>query len=162
MRTIFCLFLILSLACCGSESEDPATVSIENDFDNPEFERQPPWHICKAYYRGAEFENIALGATSASQETAAGLDYVYMVAAWEDPTCAVEHCLPVASKNEEETIAGQERTIVINVPNHQGPCPPDALGIPPITEELYNEILDLWPEYGFKPYDQRTENPQCQ
>ena len=161
MHIVFYLLLIFTLAACGSESEDPATVSIQNDFDNPNFERQPPWTICKAHYRGATFENIGIGETSESREADAGLDYVFMVCAWEDPSCAVEHCLPIASKNEEETIAGQERTIVINVPNHQGPCPPEALGIPPISEELYNEILDLWPEYDFKPYDQRTENPQC-
>ena len=94
-------------------------------------------------------------------EADAGLDYVLMVCAWEDPSCAAEHCLPIASKNEEETIAGQERTIVINVPNHQGPCPPEALGIPPVPQDLYDQILDLWPEYGFKPYAERTENPQC-
>jgi len=161
MRTVFCLVLILSLACCGSESEDPATVRIENDFNNPEAPRQPPWHICKAWYRGAEFENIALGETSTPQEAAAGLDYVFMVCAWEDPSCAVEHCLPIASKMEEETIAGQDRTIVIGVSNHQGPCPPDIPDIQPIPEDLYNRILDLWPEYNFLPYDQRTENPQC-
>jgi hypothetical protein len=162
MRISLCLLLAFSLAACGSESEDPATVRIENDFDNPEFERQPPWHICKAHYRGATFENIAIGETSEPQQADPGLDHVFMVCAWEDPSCAAEHCLPIASKNEEETIAGQERTIVINVPNHQGPCPPEALGIPPIPEDLYNQILDMWPEYGFKPYDQRTENPQCQ
>lgn len=161
MRTIFCLVLIFSLAACGSESEDPATVSIENDFDNPDSPRQPPWHICKAHYRGAEFENIALGATSAPQEAAAGLDYVLMVCAWDDPTCAAETVLPIASKNEEETISGQERTIVLDVLNHQGPCPPNIPEIQPIPEDLYNRVLDLWPEYNFKSYDQRTENPQC-
>ena len=161
MRTLFCLLLVFPLVSCGSESADPATVRIENDFDNPEFARQPPWHICKAHYRGATFENIALGETSAPQEADAGLDYVLMVCAWDDPTCAAEHILPIASKNEEETIAGQERTIVLNVPNHQGPCPPAIPEIQPIPEDLYNRILDLWPEYNFKPYDQRTENPQC-
>ena len=161
MRTLFCLLLVIPLASCGSESEDPATVQIENDFDNPEFERQPPWTICKAHYRGATFKNIAIGETSGPQEADPGLDYVFMVCSWEDPSCAAEHCLPIASKIEEETVAGQERTIVINVNNHQGPCPPEALGIPPLPEDLYNQILDMWPEYGFKPYDQRTENPQC-
>lgn len=158
---LLCLALSLPLASCGSDSEDPATVRIENDFDNPDFERQPPWHICKAYYQGATFEDIALGEISDPQEADAGLDYVLMVCAWDDPTCAVAHVLPIASKNEEETIAGQERTIVMNVPNHQGPCPPNIPEIQPIPEDLYDRILALWPEYGFKPYDQRTENPQC-
>jgi len=161
MRIVICLFLLLSATSCGSESEDPATVLIENDFDNPSFDRQPPWHICKAHYRGAEFEDIAVGATSAPQEADAGLDYVLMVCAWDDPTCAPEHVLPIASKNEEETIAGEQRTIVLNVPNHQGPCPPNIPEIQPIPQELYDRILTLWPEYNFKPYDQRTENPQC-
>lgn len=161
MRALLCLLLIFTLAACGSESKDPATVSIENDFDNPDFPRQPLWHICKAHYRGTEFENIALGQTSGPQEAAAGLDYVLMVCAWDDPTCAAETVLPIASKNEEETIAGQERTIVLDVNNHQGPCPPDIPEIQPIPEDLYNRILELWPEYDFKPYDQRTENPQC-
>jgi hypothetical protein len=161
MRKIFSLVLIFTLAACGSESEDPATVSIENDFDNTSFERQPPWHICKAHYRGAEFENIALGETSIAQEASAGMDYVLMVCAWDDPTCSADHVLPIASKNEEETVPGQERTIILNVPNHQGPCPPNIPEIQPMPEELYNRVLDLWPEYDFKPYDQRTENPQC-
>jgi hypothetical protein len=161
MRVILSLMLIFALAACGSESEDPAMVSIENDFDNPDFERSPPWHICKAHYRGAEFENIALSETSSPQEASAGLDYVLMVCAWADPTCSADHVLPIASKNEEETIAGQERTIVLNTPNHQGPCPPNIPEIQPMPEELYNRVLELWPEYDFKPYDQRTENPQC-
>jgi hypothetical protein len=81
------------------------------------------------------------------------------VAAWDDPTCAPENCLPIASKNEEEVVAGQSRTIAINMPNHQGPCPPE--GVPPIPEDQYNRILALWPKYAFKPYEQRAENTEC-
>jgi len=155
------LFSLLAVGC-GSDTEDPATVRIENDFDNTTFERQPPWTICEASYRGAFWTDIGIGETSEPAEATPGLDYVLMVASWEDPSCAPEHCLPLASKNEEETIAGQERTIVINVPNHQGPCPPEALGIEPIPQDLYDRILALWPDYGFLPYDQRRDNPQCQ
>lgn len=155
-------FLVVLPIGCGSDSEDPAKVRIENDFDNTTFERQPPWTICDASYGGAFWTDIGIGETSEPAEATPGLDHVLMVAAWEDPTCAPEHCLPLASKNEEETIAGQERTIVINVPNHQGPCPPEALGIEGIPQDLYDRILELWPDYGFLPYAQRRQNPQCQ
>jgi hypothetical protein len=67
--------------------------------------------------------------------------------------------LPLASRQEEEVVPGQVRTIALNAPNHQGPCPPE--GIEPIPESLYDRILELWPEYGFEPYASRTENAQC-
>jgi MoxR-like ATPase len=82
-----------------------------------------------------------------------------MVAAWDDPSCALENCLPIASKNEEEVVDGQRRTIVIGLPNHQGPCPPE--GVPPIPEAQYERIRALWPSYGFEPYADRAQNPQC-
>ena len=145
---------------CGEEDTGSAVVSIQNDFNDPEIEKKPPWTICKAFYLDAEFENIGIGETSEEQEVIPGLDHVLMVAAWDDPECSPEHCLPIASKNEEEVVDGQTRTIVINVPNHQGPCPPE--GVAPMPQELYDRILELWPEYDFKSYDERTENPQCQ
>ena len=82
-----------------------------------------------------------------------------LVAAYGDATCAAENCLPIASKNEEEVVSGQQRTIALNMPNHQGPCPPE--GVAPIPEAQYNRVLKLWPQYGFKPYARRKENPQC-
>ena len=145
-------------AGCGKDG-GTARVSIKNDFNNPEMALKPPWTICEASYLGAEFGTIAIGGTSAGQEVATGLDFVLMVAAWDDPGCSPEHCLPIASKNEEEVVDGQTRTIAINLPNHQGPCPPE--GVEPIPEAQYNRILALWPEYGFKHYDQRAENTEC-
>jgi len=153
--------IFLSTAC-GSGNEQPATVRIENDFDNTTFERQPPWTICEASYGGAFWTDIGIGETSEPADAQAGLAYVLMVCSWEDSSCAPEHCLPIASANEEETVGGQERTIVINVPNHQGPCPPEHLGIEGIPQDLYDRILETWPEYEFLPYEQRRENPQCQ
>jgi hypothetical protein len=144
---------------CDTEDEGSATVQIKNDFNNPEMDYQPPWTICESFYLNVKFGGIATGETSARQEVVPGLDYVLMVAAWDDPTCAPENCLPIASKNEEEVVGSQTRVISINMPNHQGPCPPE--GVPPIPAEQYERILALWPDYGFKPYDQRTENPQC-
>lgn len=149
---------LLLLASCGDEDEI-ATVSLENDFDNQEFPFQPPWTICESSYLGQEFGKLEAGETSEPQEVVPGMDYVLMVAAWDDPSCAPENSLPIASANEEEVVDGQTRIISINVPNHQGACPPE--GIQPIPEELYNRILELWPSYGFKPYAERTQNTQC-
>jgi hypothetical protein len=151
--------LLTCAAGCGTEDEGTAFVQIENDFDNPEMAFQPPWTICESSYLGVEFGKVATGATSAEQQVIPGLDYVLMVAAWDDPTCAKESCLPIASKNEEEVVDGQTRTIAINLPNHQGPCPPQ--GVQPIPREQYDRILTSWPEYSFEPYDQRTSNTQC-
>lgn len=157
--------LALSLMCagmlsaCGGEDEGPALVKIKNDFNNPEMERKPPWTICKSSYLGIEFGKIGIGETSEEKEVVPGLDYVLMVAAWDDPTCAPENCLPIASRNEEEVVDGQTRTIAINLANHQGPCPPE--GVAPIPEAQYNRILHLWPESGFKPYAERMQNTQC-
>ena len=144
---------------CSDDEQGTATVQIKNDFNNPEMDFQPPWTICKVSYLGVEFGKIDIGETSEPKQVQPGMDYVLMVAAWDDPTCAPEHCLPIASKEEEEVVDGQTRTISINLANHQGPCPPE--GVPPIPEEQYERIRALWPEYNFKPYDQRTENPQC-
>ena len=73
---------------------------------------------------------IGLGQTSTQKEVTPGLDHVLLVAAYGDATCAAENCLPIASKNEEEVVSGQQRTIALNMPNHQGPCPPE--GVAPI------------------------------
>jgi len=160
---LLCTFLIISVFSlffsCENEGAK-AKVRIKNDFNNPEMAFNPPWTICKSSFMGVEFGKIGIGETSEEKEVDAGMDYVLMVAAWDDPDCSPEHCLPIASKNEEEVVANQQRTIAINLPNHQGPCPPE--GVEPIPEQLYNRILNLWPEYNFKPYSQRTENPQCQ
>lgn len=149
------------LACsCNNEDSALATVQIQNDFNDPQITGfQPPWTLCKSSYRGIDFGKIDIGATSAARSVSAGLDYVLMVAAWDDPTCNPANCLPIASKNEEEVVAGQSRTIAIGMPNHQGPCPPE--GVPPIPETQYNRILQLWPEYGFRSYGERTLNTQC-
>ncbi len=154
---IACLFLV---AGCGDDSEDVAFVTIHNDFDNPEMEYNPPWTICHANYMGVEFGEIQIGEKSAELEVSPGVDNVLMVLAWDDPECNPENCLPVASRYEEEVVTDQERTISINMPNHQGPCPPE--GVQPIPQNLYDRILELYPEYEFLPYDQRTENTQCQ
>ena len=149
----------LLAACGGDDGAQTAQVSIENDFDNPELDFQPPWTICESSYLGVEFGKIKSGKTSANKEVEPGLDYVLMVAAWDDPACSPEHCLPIASKNEEEVVDGQRRTIAINLPNHQGPCPPE--GVAPIPEAQYKRILKLWPDYEFEPYARRADNPQC-
>jgi hypothetical protein len=151
----------LLLFGCSDDASSPgvATVAIENDFDNDSFDRKPLWTICEAHYGGTDFGKIEIGQRSAQKQVEAGLDYVYMVAAWDDPSCAKEHSLPIASKNEEEVVDGQSRTILINLPNHQGPCPPE--GVQPIPQDAYDRILELWPQYGFLSYDQRTQNTQC-
>jgi hypothetical protein len=152
------LLFVSTIACEEGETET-ANVTVENDFDNPEMDFNPPWTICKSSYLDVEFGKIAIGEISAEAEVEPGLDYVLMVAAWDDPDCNLENCLPIASRNEEEVVDGQTRNISINLSNHQGPCPPE--GVQPIPEEVYNRILKLWPEYGFKPYAERTENAQC-
>jgi hypothetical protein len=158
-RMALCAAVLAGWAAACTEEEGTALVTLHDDFDNPEMSFQPPWTICESSYLGVEFGKIGIGELSAEQEVVPGLDYVLMVAAWDDPDCNPEHCLPIASKNEEEVVDGQSRTIAINLPNHQGPCPPE--GVQPIPEDLYDRILELWPEYGFKPYAERTENPQC-
>lgn len=157
--TLAACLAALSCVACDDGSDGPATVSIKNDFDNPEMDFQPPWTLCEVSYLGVDFGGVAIGETSEPQEVEPGLDYVLMVAAWDDPTCAPENCLPIASKNEEEVVGGQTRTISINLPNHQGPCPPE--GVPPIPQEQYERILELWPQYDFEPYEERTQNTQC-
>ena len=170
MRTIdrnwivswLCLLCVVSVAGCetDSEADSTAVVRIANDFNNADIEGfQPPWTICEASYLDADFGRIAIGETSSEKEVTTGLDFVLMVAAWDDPSCAPENCLPIASKNEEEVVEGQSRTIAINMPNHQGPCPPE--GVPPIPQEQYERILELWPNYNFKPYADRAENTEC-
>ncbi|OGJ87378.1 MAG: hypothetical protein A2268_14590 [Candidatus Raymondbacteria bacterium RifOxyA12_full_50_37] len=144
----------------GPDEQDPvATVRVKNDFNNPAMAMKPPWTICKCNYRGVEFGKVLQGDSSAAREVSPGIDYVLMVLAWNDTACSTQNCLPVASKIEEEVVDGQTRTIAINAPNHQGPCPPE--GVQPIPDSLYDRILDLYPEYQFLPYDQRTNNPEC-
>ena len=147
------------LSACGGEDAGSALAKIKNDFNNPEMSFQPPWTICKVSYLGVDFGKLGTGETSAEKEVVPGLDYVLMVAAWDDPTCAPANSLPLASKNEEEIVDGQSRTISINLANHQGACPPE--GVAPIPEAQYNRILQLWPEFNFKPYAERTQNTQC-
>lgn len=160
--TAFCCLLTLATAACGSDDSDStkrAYAAIRNDFNNASMAYQPPWTICKSSYLGVEFGQIALGSTSPEQAVTPGLDFVLMVAAWDDPTCTPAKCLPLASKNEEESVDGQHRSIALNMANHQGPCPPE--GVAPIPQAQYDRILALWPSFGFLPYDQRTSNPQC-
>ena len=161
-RLITVCVAVSAICCagCDDDSDAPtASVQIKNDFNNPEMDYQPPWTICQSAYMDIEFGQIGTGETSAVEAVPPGIDYVLMVAAWNDPTCAPEHCLPIASKNMEEVVDGQTRVISINMPNHQGPCPPE--GVQPIPAAQYDRILALWPEYHFQPYGQRTQNPQC-
>ncbi len=163
--TAFGLTALASFAVlhgCSDDESGPgvAYVRLENDFDNPEMAFNPPWTICKSSYMGVEFGPLGIGEASEEKEVEPGLDYVLMVASWDDPECNPEHCLPIATRNEEEVVEGQHRTIYINLPNHQGPCPPE--GVQPIPRESYDRILALWPEYGFESYDHRTDNAQCQ
>lgn len=154
------LGLVAVVACSFNDDiSGKATVQIANDFDNAEMAYQPPWTICESSYLGVEFGRLELEETSEAKTVSPGLDYVLMVAAWNDPTCAAEHTLPIASRNEEEVVDGQTRTIAINMANHQGPCPPE--NVAPIPEAQYNRILELWPDYDFTAYAARTENTQC-
>lgn len=149
------------LGCESSDEAGSATVQLKNDFNNPNISGfQPPWTICRSSYQGVQFGKLEIGSTSEAKEVPAGLDYVLMVAAWDDPACDPAHSLPIATKVKEEVVGGQTRTISIGMTNHQGPCPPE--GVQPIPEEQYKRILNLWPEYGFKPYAERATNPQCE
>ncbi|MBN2722492.1 MAG: hypothetical protein JXR95_00305 [Deltaproteobacteria bacterium] len=160
LTVLLSIVILNTVASCDDDTENASSlVSIKNDFNNPEMTYQPPWTICESWYLGQEFGSIDIGETSEGFDIKPGMGYVLMVAAWEDPECNPENCLPIASRNEEEVVDGQERIISINMPNHQGPCPPE--GVAPIPEELYEQIRELWPEYDFLPYDQRTENTQC-
>lgn len=153
------LALVAIFGCSNDDDAAEATVKLKNDFNNAEMAYQPPWTICESSYLDTEFGKLGLGKTSKANSVTPGLDYVLMVAAWDDPTCAAENALPIASKNEEEVVDGQTRTIAINMANHQGPCPPE--GVAPIPKAQYNRILELWPDYDFKSYDRRTENTEC-
>lgn len=148
------LITALSAAACGSSSDDKGYAAIKNNFGT-----MPPWTICQAHYQGTDFGKIAIGATSAEMEVDAGLGFVYMVAAWDDPDCKPENCLPIASKVEHETVKDQHHVVTIEMANHQGPCPPE--GVQPIPEATYNKILSLWPQYNFKPYAERAQNTEC-
>lgn len=152
---------LLAFGCSDDDggSSANAKVIIKNDFNNPDSERKPPWTVCESSFRDVAFGRIDLGASSEEKEVTPGEGLVYMVAAWKDPSCAPENCLPLATKNLEEVVSGQTRTITLSVNNHQGPCPPE--GVQPIPEEIYNKILELWPTYAFKPYAERLKNPKC-
>ncbi len=158
LNIVWTAALLVAGAGCGSE-DDVAYASIKNDFNNAEMSFQPPWTICRSSYLGVDFGPIPLDATSPEKEVKPGLDYVLLVAAWNDPTCAATNALPIASKNEEEIVVGQHRSIAINLASHQGSCPPE--GVAPMPQSAYDRILALWPEFGFLPYDQRTQNPEC-
>ncbi|NJK88896.1 MAG: hypothetical protein HC923_05475 [Myxococcales bacterium] len=157
-----CTVMLLGLAsmACGDDEDPVATVRIENDFDNPGFPAMPPWTICESSYLGVPFGRIARGETSEQREVRPSTDFVLMVAAFDDETCRVENLLPLSSAVEEETFDGQDRTIVIALPNHRGPCPPQ--GVEPIEESVYERIRSNWPQFGFEPYATRDQNPQCQ
>jgi hypothetical protein len=150
----------IALACagCGDGGGD-AAVSIQNDFNDPQTAFQPPWTICRSAYLGVDFGTIDLGTTSAAKTVKPGLDFVLMVGAWNDPGCDPAHALPIATMSEEEVVGGQTRTIAVNLANHQGACPPE--GVAPLPEAQYDRIVARWPEFGFKPYAERTQNPQC-
>jgi hypothetical protein len=113
----------------------------------------------KCSYQGVQFGKIGIGDSSEAKLVEPGIGYVLMVASWADSSGAIANCLPIASKIEEEVVEGQTRTIVIQLSNHQGPCPPQ--GTQPIPEALYEQIRLLWPEYNFKPYIDRAQNPRC-
>jgi len=147
------LCAVLLFASCDGEIGS-ATVYIENGFG-----ATPPWTICAANYLDVEFGKVGIGETSGARTVEPGMDHVLMVAAWDDPDCHPENCLPIATRNEEEVVDGQTRTLTISKENHQGPCPPE--GVQPIPQALYERILAMYPDYGFKPYDQRQENPEC-
>ncbi len=166
MRSSLILSLFLIPAVCFlscdffSQENQTAIVRLKNDFNNKSLDRRPPWIIAESSYMGKQFGKILLGDSREAIEVEPGLDYILMVGCWDDTSCSTHNCLPLASKIEEEVSAGQRRTIYLNAPNHQGPCPPE--GVEPIPEELYNRILELWPQYQFRPYSERKLNPQCQ
>jgi hypothetical protein len=150
-------FVTVSLLACGGE--DAAVVSIRNGFDDPSADRQPPWTFCETLYNGVDFGRIEFGAESEAREVQPGFDFVLMVASFGDPGCPTATVLPLASRVREETVAGQRRTITIDLANHQGPCPP--MGIQPLPEETYERIRSQWPEFEFEPYDSRADNGGC-
>ena len=151
------LLCALQLLGAGGDDEAFATVTLENDFDDPDFP-MPPWTICEAHYGGTYYdEALSPGDVGTAQPVDPGLDYVYMVASFGDPSC--ESPAPLATRMEEETLPGQTRTIAISVPNHQGPCPP--MGVPPIPEAQYERVRELFPEYDFPPYAERLSLPLC-
>ena len=87
--TKHCLLLaVLALAPasgCGSDSDLPGFASIKNDFNNPAMAYQPPWTICRSSYMGVDFGTIAIGDTSPEKQVTAGLDYVLLVGAQNNP-----------------------------------------------------------------------------
>jgi hypothetical protein len=150
------LAIAVGLTGCGDDTE-MAFVTLENDFDDPMFP-MPPWTICEASYGGTFFdEPLSAGDVGIEQPVEPGLDYVYMVASFGDPTCADP--VPLATRMEEETLPGQRRTIAISVPNHQGPCPP--MGVPPIPEAQYERVRELFGDYEFPPYADRLSLSLC-
>lgn len=159
--SIFIVTGMCSLLCnaTGPEKNERGTVRIKNYFNNPDNAFNPPWTIMQSSFRGVPFGKIPIGDTTEAKTVEPGLDYVLMVASWNDTSGDPAHCLPIASKIKEEVVEGQTRTIVIQLTNHQGPCPPE--GVQPIPEAQYEQIRQLWPEYNFKPYADRANNLQC-
>lgn len=156
MRTYLSLFLV---AGCASE---PAVVTLINDFNNPDAARQPPWILCDASYNGTDLAldpPLAGGEASEPVEVEPGLARVLMVASWGDAACTPDTTLPLVTAVEEETLPGQTRDILVGLPNHRGPCPPE--GIEPMAEADYDAVLAAFPDYGFEPYATREANPQC-
>ena len=149
---------IMSCNVTDPQEKQTATVRIVNGFPTT---TPPPWTIADCSYNGVEFGKIVRGDTSAPMEVPAGYDYLLMVCAWDDTACSTQNCLPIATRAREEVVEGQTRIITVTMENHQGPCPPNP-AVQPLSQELYDRILQIWPEYGFKPYVDRAQNPQCQ
>jgi len=159
-QLLLSLVLAVSVAAgCGNGDDQPGFASIKNDFNDPAMAYQPPWTICRSSYMGVDFGTIAIGETSPEKQVRAGLDYVLLVGAWNDPTCSPSTSLPLATSTEQEIVPGQHETIAMNMASHQGPCPPE--GVAPIPEAVYDRILTLWPEFNFQPYATRTQNTEC-
>ena len=154
----FCSLVAISTGCSSSKT-GTATVTIENDFNDPEVAYSPPWTLCDVSYLGTQFGQINLGQTSAAKTVTPGNDYVLIVAAWNDPTCSQANLVPIASEAMEEVVSGQTLTIVMEMNNHQGPCPPE--GVAPIPEAQYDRILQIWPQFNFPTYANRMQLPLC-
>jgi len=104
---VLTLMAPLVLAGCGkSDDEASALVKIQNDSTTGD-ELPAAWTICRSSYLGINFGTIGIGETSAEQPVTPGLDFVLMVAAWDDPSCVAATSLPIASTDEEEVVDGQ-------------------------------------------------------
>lgn len=150
--------LLALLMACGAE--EPAVVTLVNAFDDPDAPRQPPWTLCEAAYLDGRFtEALEPGESSAPVEVEAGLDFVYMVASFGDPSCPEDSVNPLVSAVEEETVPGQTRDLTIALANHRGPCPPE--GVEPMSEAAYETVRELWPDLDFPPFAERNTLSLC-